>query len=229
MTRSSLDFILASLKSGFRLQEAFQKPNSKRCLVISDFKDRIEYIITTDPELQKLTTKQEEKKTENSYKASQNSSSQLMGVLRKNISKDMYISMCFLSVFLADGWGLWLTSIFSLCRHHSRPPSSLPCSQSGATLGILDAPHDANASTCGCSGSPEHHGSHIPGDSNGCWRGWEAAWAQLILRSRPRARGGTRGGERHRNGGGESSPSSVLLTVQSGRQFCITVRSPQQW
>ena len=103
MTQSSLDFILASLKSGFRLQEAFQKPNSKRCLVISDFKDRIEYIITTDPELQKLTTKQEEKKTENSYKASQNSSSQLMGVLRKNISKDMYISMCFLSVFLADG------------------------------------------------------------------------------------------------------------------------------
>lgn len=116
-------------------------------------------------------------------------------------------------------WRSWLS-----------PAPALPSAQTGTTPGTPDRSHyHANAGTCGpITHSPELPGGPGPRVYLSCRRRRESSQNKLLLRSRPRAWGRTRGWDRRGNGGGESSPSSVLLAVQSGRQLCVTAGGSQQ-
>ena len=113
----------------------------------------------------------------------------------------------------------------SLCRccSWSNAPAAFSGAPTGATLGILDDSHNANAGPRGLTHRPEHYGS--PRDYLSCWRGLNI---KLTLRTRPGAWGRTRGRDGCWNRRGESSSSSVLLAVQSGGQLGVTARRSQQ-
>lgn len=149
-------------------------------------------------------------------------------IFRSFRSPGTYICCFYLNKRVRWVWILTVSvSNWSLCRC-CRCSTLIPSTKSGTTPCTFDDPYDANADHCCFTDISEHHGIHGPRGPLSCWRGREATRAQLTLRTRPGARGRTRGRERHRNRGGESAAPSLLLAVQSGCQLGITAGSSQQ-